>query len=245
MSDESGSPILSSPPEWLRGHASFDGTYLSLDASRARRYAPYEVAESLPFDLAGIREPRDALSFIREYGLLWHGPDAAEHSEKFADWEREARNLYFILLLNQALRDSVAGDADSQRTLRELVDPFQTVFETRARSDDEYARHAAVLVGDFVTAGTEGVNTGITPDGLWEGGDPSVFILTARSPDLVRYAYHCLMIRVLVPHVPLRACLECRRFFPVQNTRRQYCDSRCASRVRQRRFAEKQEGASQ
>lgn len=244
MSDEPGTPILSSPPEWLCGHASFDGTYLSLDASRARRYAPYEVAESLPFDLAGIREPQDALSFIQKYGLLWHGPDATEHVEKFTDWEREIRVLNSVLILHQALQGTVAGDAESRRTLRELIDLAQSIFQNRARSDDEYARHAAVLVAHWVTEGMAGVAVGVTTAGLWEGGDPSRFIFMATSPSLVGYAYHCLAARVIVERIPLRACLECRRFFPVWNVRQQYCDSRCGSRARQRRFAEKQEDTS-
>src|SRR3989337_1103362 len=161
MTDEPGTPILSSPPEWLRGHASFNGTYLSLDVSRAQRYAPYEVAGSLPFDLAGIHQPHEALSFIQKYGLLWHGPDATEHMERFTDWEREIRNLNAVLILYRALQDSVAGDAESRHTLRELIDRAGAAFETRASSDDEHARHAAVLVSHLLTAALAGVEVGV------------------------------------------------------------------------------------
>ena len=74
----------------------------------------------MAFDLAAMafhgsgRDPRQALAFVRRYGLLWHGVDGLGSGgcrEPLADWWLEAEKLSTVLLTSVRLGEAIREDS--------------------------------------------------------------------------------------------------------------------------------------
>ena len=230
--EEHGWAIAGSPPQWLRGHATFDGEMIRLDSSTAELYTPYSASE-LPYELSGIQRPTEAIEFVRKYGLLWHGPGASEFDEPYADWELAIGKLQTVIAIYESLRETRVGKGNAADRLRAL-------FDKPAFSDEDILKQGAIVVAIWMSEGLEGVEVRLTPDAAWEGGDFSRFRYMARAETLLGYIYHHLSI-VLVTRQPLAACLECMRFFVVRDPRQKYCNESCSYRSRYRNWKAKKE----
>ena len=233
MSDEYGQPIAGAPQTWLKGEASFDGTWITLDLRSAEEYLPY-ADRDLPFELAAVQSPENAIGFVRKYGLLRHGPSASEHRELLSEWEREIVELKLAINLYRGLLGIQSGDhgaEDQVRTLLE-IDTSEPV--------EKLAEEASISVAYLVAKGLDGVEVSMTTEAGWEGGDPSSFLFMAKADTLLGYAYFHLSA-VIVPRTPLRACPDCGRNFPVRHHNQKYCSTTCSNRTRRRKAANKPE----
>ena len=228
--EEHGYAIVGAPPQWLRGHATFDGKMIRLDSSNAELYQPYS-ASGLPYDLAAVQRPSEVIEFVRQYGLLWHGPGASEFSEPYSDWERAIDNLQAVLDVYGSLREATTGDESATDQLRELL-------EKPTASDEDILTEGGVVVAILMSKGLEGVEIRLTTDGAWDGGDPSKFLYMARAENLIGYIYHHLST-VLVTKERLGACLDCQRYFVVRDPRQRYCNEKCSYRSRYRTWKAK------
>lgn len=229
------------PQEWLRGPARIDGEWVVLDRNRARTYSPIEEAD-LMYDLAAVRRPPDALAFVQRYGLLRHGPEQDDHRERYQELEKEALRLSNVLRLHTIIALAVGNDREEANdAIRELwsIEPdLRPIFEARAANDDELIDQATHIVAVMTNEGLAGVDFKVEPSINYEGGKRGDFSLCAWSPTLLGSIYHQLALSI-VNRVPLRACVECRRYFPVKDKRQQFCSPTCSSRARQRRYADK------
>lgn len=247
MSKESlekhGWAIAGSPPQWLRGHATFDEGMIRLDSSTAELYTP-SFAPELPSELSGVRRPSEAIEFVRDYGLLWHGPGASGFSEPYADWERAIDNLLTVAHSYESLREATVGKG-------EATDRLRILFENPDASDEDILTQADASVAILMSEGLEGVEMRLTPDSAYEaevidqdgnktlqGGDHGKFTYMARAESLLGYIYFHLSIALVEQH-PLRTCPECMRFFVVRDPRQKYCSESCSYRSRYRRWKAK------
>jgi hypothetical protein len=235
--------IRATPPDWLRGEARLEGEWIVLDPKRSEKYRPIGE-ENLVFDLASITQPGEAVVFARKYGLLWHGPGAAQHAEQFSEWEKEATFIRIILMVYAALGSAISGDEDSLNKLRAYERFWQGWFQAATTSDEELLMQASKFVAWATSEGLRGVEEGVSaafetdhPPGSGKWGPPGVFLLNAHPPDLLGYAYHQLALTI-VRGVPATRCLECGRVFVISHKRMKFCSATCSSRARQRRFGE-------
>jgi hypothetical protein len=229
------------PPTWIRGSAQLDGGWIALDAVRRTRYQPTPGDTPL-FELAGIRRPHDALGFVKRFGLLWHGPDAAPpRRERFSDWEHEASKLTGILRMYESTRLAVEGD-DDRRTELAANDDVRRIREQSPSTTVLEAASDAVAAQ--IARGLSNVRMNISPAIRWldghgnRQGEPGEFIVSGAPNNLVEWAYHDLVLHV-AEQVPVATCDDCARLFVLNHRNRRFCSDRCANRARQRRYAER------
>lgn len=236
------------PPTWRRGPARFDGEWIELDRRGSDLYLPMDMP-TLPFDLAGVRSPADAVDFVQRYGLLRQTqgfPDVAR--ERFSEWEVEIALLNGVLRLVKLVRAADRGEQDAVTSLREHVDTERAPRIHGAPagcSKEDLIKAAGRAVASWLNFGLGGARVWIysaaevnTPTG--PAGKPSEMFQVIQPPDLIGYAYYQL-IRSMLKRVPLANCPEpqCGRVFAIFDPRQRYCSAACANRARQRRFAEK------
>ncbi|HEY5473441.1 MAG TPA: hypothetical protein VIK32_09665, partial [Candidatus Limnocylindrales bacterium] len=185
-------------PQWLRGEARYDRGWLSLDRATTEEYQPFQES-GLLFDLAAVREPQDAIAFVRRYGLLRHGPDDADLREPFSQWQADATTLAGMLAMTRAVRASAAGDEDASAELWQVWEPgLRRAFQAPAADDDELRQQASVAVAWLVSEGLKGAEERLEADVQWGygpeegGGDPGQFHLSIHPPSLLALIYHQL-----------------------------------------------------
>ncbi len=72
----------------------------------------------------GVDSPASAVEFIHRYGLLTHGPGAADFSEEYREWEEVREHINKIVEL---------GMLDSERHVRRSRCSTGTVVQLGAR----------------------------------------------------------------------------------------------------------------
>jgi hypothetical protein len=208
--------------------------------SRAELYYPNEAHQPL-YELAAIRQPHDALGFVRKFGMLRHGPDSNdEPRERFRQWEAEALRLTEIMRLYESVRLAHAGDSDRLKELRALPKVRQRLEDIPSATTTEAASD---VVAGLIVAGLNGVPLMISPAYTWENsvgrlGDPGEFVVSGKPRNIVEWAYHELM-RLVAESVPVATCEECARMFQLNHANRRFCSDRCGNRARQRRHAQR------
>ena len=231
---------------WLRGPGKLEGDFIVLDRARATEYDPMETT-GLVFDLAALRRPTDALPFVRQYGLLFHGPH--DHEEEFreswSEWERSWGVLSFLLNVYVTLKKAVQGDVIAGHELRtNWAEVIQSQDDDAPPTDESFYLHVTNVLAAATISGLEKVEVGIAAahglakDGKRLGGAGD-FILTANPPNLLGYAYHQLA-HIMNRGEPGSRCPECGRVFIIKDRRQRFCSPQCAQRGRYRRWKEKQ-----
>lgn len=240
-----GRAIGTAAPEWLRGPARLDDGFVVLDIERATPYQP-QAEPDLLFALAGIRRPTDALPFVKDYGLLRHGPDADSYREPFSDWERIALELSGYMSAYDDIRRAALGDAEALERLRILVedgvsDALAELLESMegGTADERLIETVNLFVAVGITNGLRGVEVGLTPATAWGAGPVGSLVFSPQPPDLVGLAYHQLAL-LTVSQAPMSRCPECGRIFAPRGKKQRFCSPLCSGRSRQRRYAEKE-----
>ena len=243
---------------WLRGSARVEGDWIVLDRTSAQSYFLDEVAEEpLVTELAAIRTPREAADFASRYGLLRIGArDSGELRERWSAWEGAARRLSDILAVYRALTNALAGEQEATETLwqdllpRILSQPVgravareggEVVIVSAGPQNPETDANLFRLAGNWLIVT---INNGLeesrelqTTMNLGQKA-PGEFVIAPSPPTLLALAYYQAMLH-LVRRDPLERCQECQRFFIVTDRRQRHCATACATRARQRRWAQR------
>jgi hypothetical protein len=223
------------PTTWLRGIASLEDGWIVLDPARATKYPLYEETE-VPYDLTRVERPPDALAFVRQYGLLWHGPGADDHRERFENWKNAASGIASLCTMLIRLREAARGDRTAIDWLWGLAPQFQELFsEALIQTDDQLLAYASKAIAAGVNWGLAGVDQLVFAEVDWKEGRVGEFVMSAHAPTLLGYAYHRLALDI-AGRTPLAGCPECGRIFEIVDPRQRYCDSTCAGRARYRRW---------
>lgn len=237
------------PPYWAKGpaHVAADRLEIVLDEDRARTYH-LQSSERLLFDLAGIGygDPaKNAVDFVRRYGLLWHGgPDlgSGECRESLGDWFKETATLQLVMALYRSLRESVrTGSAEPLRRLGlEAMMPLEVAQQ---RTDEAYQRSAHRAVANSITKGLEECRLGIGPNVGLEDGALTLgeFAFSFMPSNMLGVAYAELAMLVGTG-AEIKTCPGCGRSFSPESGKQKYHSKSCASTSRWRRWKEGQAG---
>jgi len=230
--------IGAAAPFWLRGPIALTADrWLVLDRAQAVEYQPVVDAQGRAsvFDLASIHQPKDAVRFAEQHGLLWHGPDTPDLRELFTDWWEEANDLRKTLDLCLGLQRARAGNG-SIRELRGWLGRSQGV------QDADVLAQASVLLTNRVSQKLADCGLRLAANVQAEGA-VGMFCLSPATASPLHHAYFQLA-QLLANDVPLATCAEplCARFFEQTDPRQHYCSPTCANRARQRRWAERARG---
>ncbi len=226
-------------PLWLRGPITLTSDrWLVLDRARAATYRPTTDVprRANVFDLANIHQPKDAVRFAEQHGLLWHGPDAEDLLESFTDWWYEANDLRKILSLYLAWQQAQAGTG-SIRELRGWLGQAQGLH------DADVLAQAAALVVERISQKLAACPMRLAAN-MPTNGAAETFSLGPATASPLHHVYFQLA-QLLVNDVPLATCAEplCARFFDQSDRRQHYCSPTCANRARQRRWAQRARSA--
>ena len=79
-----------SAEHWTHGRARHEGDMIVLEDPQ-----PYRLfrGKGIPFALAGVRDPSDAVQFATTYGLLRSGRNAGVQRERFRDWQTDIEQI--------------------------------------------------------------------------------------------------------------------------------------------------------
>ena len=142
------------PVEWLRGPAWIDGGDIVMDGPRASTYHPLAEPE-IGMELARVRTPKDAVTFVGRFGLLYmFGRPTAGRLKKrlrepFTGFEAVAGELSFILETARLVRRGSDGDAKAIRHLHEMIlVPEDGRVSVR---DDETGEYVERRAGDVLS----------------------------------------------------------------------------------------------
>lgn len=223
--------VMVGHPGWLRGQATYADGWLTLEKPDVYLV---EHAPDLPFTLAGIRTPAEAVKCVESSGLLRLGMDATEHRERFTDWQQTALELVETMDLYMVFRAARQGHPEGLNRLRELV-----ARATGQPSDNEAAKvvvdSAEIGLADRLRRGTGQVECEIMP-GVVTGHNLS---WTVVPKTLLSVVYHQLAGLIFTDR-EFRYCMDCGRVFLVGNLNQRFCNNTCASRHRYHRKAERQ-----
>jgi hypothetical protein len=232
-----------SAPYWVSGTPRIDGDDVVLIPKGDSFYISQREMErgrSLFEEIIAVDDVYDVLRFARTWGLLWHGPDAAEHHEPVAEWFRVVRELRAVLEIIHAQRESIASRDPT------ATDRLRAVLARHVRIDREIwpeglpadaEREADFVVVTLLNRGLESTRPGIT-SAAWIGypmetgsgdtvaawGQPGHFYNWTRFDSLSGYAYDTLL-RHIVQRVELYACAHCGRINPRTHGNQVYCPS--------------------
>ena len=216
---------------------------IRLDRKRAEEYELYAEIDDILDRLTNVHVAADALGFVRSFGLLTTTPDAHDLAEPFAEWSAHAHLLRELFYVYDGLRQVVL-DGPRFRELRAQVTRVSGAWgltHNRNPDDPEELRLlAADLLAAVVNQALGNVRHAITSETWLEPPGPAgTFRFSPVVSNPLEAAYHQLAL-VIVNRREMRACEECGALFPVRDRRQRFHDSRCASRSRQRRHAERQ-----
>jgi hypothetical protein len=217
---------------------------LVLDESRAETYWMYESeqAEQMAFDLAAMalhrsgRDPRQAVAFVRRYGLLWHGPDklgSGECRESLDDWWLAAEPLFSVLSVSAALGEAMRDDsaAPVERFFARVGGlPFD--FE----SDEQYIMAATTIAARLINQGLQNGHWGMVTTAR-----PGELKLAYLPSNLVDAAYANLA-SLIATRAEFKECPGCGRMFAPASGKQKYHSPQCATRSRQRRWKRENPG---
>lgn len=242
-----GSATWRQYPHWARGPARIVGEDVILDEDRAEHYFLYEPTDLL-FDLADLgadpnnRDPRAVLSFVRRYGLLWHGAEdlgSGECQEPLSKWWEEARILALTGDFYVRLKDSL--EAGSVEPIRASPMDWTDVFADEAPNDRGLMDQASVFLAECISINMEGCSFGIASSVQLDvkPHGPGVFLLSHSPPNLVSAAYAQLAMSI-VNRAPIKECAGCGRMFVPESGKQKYHSKSCASTNRWRRWKDAQ-----
>ena len=234
-------------PFWARGPARIEGDEIVLDEERAQPYYLFEPTDLL-FDFADLaadpanRDPRDALTFARRYGLLWHGNKdlgSGEGREPLERWWQESYTLAVTTDLYVRLKDS-ARSGSAEPLLTGPVD-YAAFGDDRITEDgDALMEFTSLLLAEMISIRLEDCGIGISSSmGLdVERRGPLSFVLTQHPPDLVSAAY-IQLAQAMANRAPVEVCPGCGKMFIPESGKQKYCTKSCASTSRWRRWKER------
>jgi hypothetical protein len=237
-----GVPFFTQTRRWPRGIPTLRDGRIELDLDKAENYWHPGADDQVALDLANIDSQGDIVSFVRNYGLLWTGPDAVPEetpdgalvfAEPMEKWFKARNSMLKLLRVGVALKGAAAGRPGKMAELRRLGETPKD-----SDSDEALLRHCSLFVQRSINSALRGVSTGIVDEGDFEGGgDRGTFRFIWDGPDLWTIAFH-RAASLLVGTVDLEICQGCDSVFMPRDARQRYCGPSCSDRTRWRRWNE-------
>jgi hypothetical protein len=241
-------PVTVLSPVWARGRARVENGQIILDEARAEEYGfeNPEASERMAFDLAALSrhqgdenlgDEKQVVSFVRRYGLLWHGADdlgSGECRESVQDWWVETGRLNFVGFFYQTLMESNRGG--SAKPIQELIRRsggigFPSLSPSSKDFDQAYIWAASLILRDMINDGLNAGPNEIPPSrtgkqrcwwGLATVG-PGEFRLAQYPPDLLSRAYAAFSV-LIGNRVETRSCRVCGKLFRPKTRRSVACE---------------------
>jgi hypothetical protein len=149
--------VATPPVVWFSGPARLEGEAIAIDSGALTQYSPL-TKPNLPYDLAGIQKPVEAVEFVQEYGLLRDKEGESSDSapidrQPFEEFERAARWLRELIDTKDTIDKAVEGDRPATARLRKwaMDSPHPWSYHWRTYlGADYYKRLEGPL--DFFTA---------------------------------------------------------------------------------------------
>jgi hypothetical protein len=234
-------------PKWVRGPARVEDGYVVADITRTEEYVIYRPKD-LPFDLASLApisgnfDARKVPSFVRRYGLLWHGPAQIEDgvaSESLSDWQEAAEEASFIIEHYRVLRRAI--ETNSLAPVEHLVEAYSTSVNLSATNTEECLGQLSIVLADLVTERLGRCTLGlVAAAGLRIADDaPGRFMIAHHPRDLVSAAYAQLAVYV-ASQAEVRECPGCGIIFVPESGKQKYHSPSCANTARWRRWKDRQ-----
>ena len=239
-------------PFWARGAARIEDHEIVLDEERAQTYYLFESTDLL-FDLADLAadsanpDPRNALTFARRYGLLWHGNKdlgSEKCRESLEEWWEEADTLAATTDLYVRLKYSVRSGS-AEPLLTGPVDYAAFEDDSITKNNESLMEFTSQLLAEMISRRLEGCGIGITSSlGLdVKPREPLSFLLTQHPTDLVSAAY-IQLAQAMANRAPVEVCPGCGKMFMPESGKQKYCTKSCASTSRWRRWQTRQSSHS-
>ena len=239
-------------PFWARGAARIEDHEIVLDEERAQTYYLFESTDLL-FDLADLTadsanpDPRNALTFARRYGLLWHGNKdlgSEKCRESLEEWWEEADTLAATTDLYVRLKYSVRSGS-AEPLLTGPVDYAAFEDDSITKNNESLMEFTSQLLAEMISRRLEGCGIGITSSlGLdVKPREPLSFLLTQHPTDLVSAAY-IQLAQAMANRAPVEVCPGCGKMFMPESGKQKYCTKSCASTSRWRRWQTRQSSHS-
>lgn len=225
-------PVRMLSPVWAKGPAEIKNGEIILDEGRAEEYgySTPEQSEQMTFDLAvigaGGPDEKEVSTFVRRYGLLFHGANdlgSGECRESLQDWWTEAGRLNFVGAFYQTIQD--AKNENSARPVQDFL------RRHGAKGFPFLDPHSEHFVEDYISAASIRLQ-GMINEGLNEGSNeapptrqkkrrswwglaavgPGEFRLTQYPPDLLTRAYSAFAL-LIATNTETEFCRVCGRQF--------------------------------
>lgn len=232
-------------PEWVKGPAWIEDGHIVLDEERATRYFVYEPTD-LVFDLLDLYrldnlDARDVISFVRRYGLLYHGGQdsgSGRCREPLDQWHEDLANLNLVARLYMGLIESVENSPTEE--MRQTFE-FLDVPKDYEPTDKERLEAVSVTLAEWITEGMEGTRAGLASTCSLdvEPKGPATFLLLQRPANLLTAAYSQFAFLV-ANKAPMLNCPGCGRLFLPKSGKQKNCTPSCASTNRWRKWKERQ-----
>lgn len=237
-------------PRWQRGNAVFENGWIIVSDLTPYPLEPGEALEDMPFALAGVRSPAEAVAFAERYGLLREGwpldilakdkPLPPTLRERYIDWQREAGQLVAIMNLYVDLAAALNGDTAAEASLRDvIVDMNYPEVKSMAFLD------AGVkdVIARSLNHGREGITLDVEAFGGYQGDieDPEHRRIgyVARARTLIAVIYQQLT-DLIIQQRTMRYCEDCGRVFLPKTGKQRFCNETCAARTRYHRKAQRE-----
>lgn len=226
---------------WSRGPARIAKAEVVLDEERATPYS-MPPPKDVVFDLAELAEvPSMIPTFVRRYGLLWHGAadlGSGECRESLADWFEEIRVFSSTVSLYYRLQEAVRSESSEPLCRGEFPWPDDFVREA---CDADYMNAASQEVADSINAGLKGCEVGMISTIVLDVPErgPAAFRITHNSPNLLVAAYERLAL-LITSRTEVEECPGCGKLFAPESGKQKYHSKSCASTSRWRRWRERQ-----
>jgi len=218
------------------------------------------------FDLAGIRSADDAAAFAAKYGQLWvRQPEGEIQREPVSRWMESAGASALLIDLYIYFNKALAGDQVSQDLLKEInrdrmseaPDPGvpedlndatleQLAYRYRMdRIDDLDSAYGEMsqLIAALLNAGQAGIKPVVVTTMNLDAGERMYGWWRVMSAPSLLGSIYDVLTDLIQDNREMRHCEECGRSFLMTDPRRLYCSETCASRVRRRRWRERQQGS--
>lgn len=219
-----------------------------LDTSRSETYFIYEPTD-LVFDLLDVHRqglsPPSVTSFVRRYGLLFHGVtdlSSGTVKEPLSKWRESLEQFNIVARLYMELKDSEEkGPTELMRESFRILRSNIGIPEGEEASDEELLEAMSVLFAEWVTEGMKGTSAGLSSS-CWldvSPKSPTTFLLLQIPKNLVAAAYS-QFAHFVSDKAPILSCPGCGRLFVPESGRQKYHSKSCASTSRWRRWKEAQ-----
>ena len=232
----------------LRGSARREGEWIVFTCAGVDSTG-LDAASRVGVDLARVQTPDQAVAFVQRYGPLRSWPDSLS-SSRFTETIRATTTLKKTVEIREPLQDVLQAAQQLKDFAYARIDA-KKASEGDVAARERITRYAKACCGwgsPAISISSEawvsewlaselsdhlrGARTHV------ESVAPGQFQLRLLSDTLLGFCW-ANIAQVFAAKEPLGICAECARVFVVEDGRQKFCEPKCATRARFRRFKER------